>query len=120
MSTLNGVPRLTSRQIEVVELIADDLSASEIAERLGISRKTVEFHRALIKERLGVTGTAGIIRYAVRTGLLQLTPSQGLAGDYRASTTAPEPLGPSFVMVNHARTTASAAYRPRVLRPEIL
>ena len=70
-STPNGVPRLTARQNDVVELISDDLTSSEIAERLGISRKTVEFHRALIKERLDVTGTAGIVRYAIRTGLVQ-------------------------------------------------
>ena len=67
----NGVPHLTSRQSDVVKLISEDLSTLEIAKRLGISRKTLEYHRALIKERLGVTGTAGIVRYAIRTGLVQ-------------------------------------------------
>jgi DNA-binding CsgD family transcriptional regulator len=71
MGTSNGVPHLTSRQNDVVKLISEDLSASKIAERLGISRKTLEYHRALIKERLGVEGTAGIVRYAIRTGLIE-------------------------------------------------
>ena len=67
----NGVPDLTSRQMDLVEMISQDLSASEIANRLGISRKTVEFHRALIKKWLGVKDTAGMVRYAIRTGLVQ-------------------------------------------------
>ena len=71
MSTRNGVPHLTSRENDVVELISADLSTSEIAERLGIKPKTVEYHRALIKERLGVKGTAGIVRYAIRAGLIR-------------------------------------------------
>ena len=62
---------LTSRQKEIVSFIAEDLTAKEIGERLGISAKTVEFHRTLIRERLEVRGTAGIVRYAIRTGLVQ-------------------------------------------------
>ena len=62
---------LTSRQKEIVTLITDDLTAKEIGDRMGISPKTVEFHRMLIRQRLGVSGTAGIVRYAIRTGLVQ-------------------------------------------------
>lgn len=62
---------LTPRQRQIVTLIADDLTAKEIGDRLGISPKTVEFHRILIRQRLDVTGTAGIVRYAIRAGLIQ-------------------------------------------------
>ena len=62
---------LTPRQKQIVTLIADDLTAKEISDRLDISEKTVEFQRLLIRRRLGVTGTAGIVRYAIRTGLVQ-------------------------------------------------
>ena len=77
---------LTPRQRQIVTLIADDLTAKEIADRMSISPKTVEFHRTLIRHRLGVTGTAGIVRYAIRAGLIQpLTPApfQDLAADIR-------------------------------------
>jgi DNA-binding CsgD family transcriptional regulator len=62
---------LTPRQLEVVKLVAEDLCAKEIAERLGISRKTIEFHKEALKRKLGVRGTAGITRYAIRNGLIE-------------------------------------------------
>ena len=67
----NGLVDLTSRQRQIITLIADDLTAKEIGDRMGITTKTVEFHRALIRQRLGVAGTAGIVRYAIRTGLIE-------------------------------------------------
>ena len=67
----SGLVDLTTRQRQIVTLIADDLTAKEIGNRMGISAKTVEFHRTLIRQRLGVTGTAGIVRYAIRAGLIQ-------------------------------------------------
>jgi DNA-binding CsgD family transcriptional regulator len=66
----NGFPSLTPRQEQIVVLIAEDLTAKEIGERLGISPRTVDFHRVLIKKQLEVIGTAGIVRYAIRTGLI--------------------------------------------------
>ena len=65
----NGL--LSPRQKQIVALIADDLTAKEIGDRLGLSPKTVEFHKDLIRQRLSVTGTAGIVRYAIRTGLIE-------------------------------------------------
>ena len=62
---------LSSRQREIVKLIAEDLTANEIAERMNLSPKTVNFHRQEIKHRLGVRGTAGIVRYAVRNGIIE-------------------------------------------------
>ena len=63
---------LTPRQKQVVILIAEDLTTAEIGKRLGIDRRTVEYHRVHIKEVLGVAGTAGIVRYAIKAGLIQL------------------------------------------------
>ncbi len=62
---------LTPRQRQIVTLIAEDLTAKEIGKRMGNTPKTVEFHRNLIRQRLGVVGTAGIVRYAIRAGLIQ-------------------------------------------------
>jgi DNA-binding CsgD family transcriptional regulator len=67
---LNGIPHLSTRQKQIILLISEDLTAKEIGERLGISAKTVEFHRTLIRQRLEVAGTAGIVRYAIRAGLV--------------------------------------------------
>jgi DNA-binding NarL/FixJ family response regulator len=62
---------LTSRQREVLQLIAEGLSTKEIAHRLGLSVKTVESHRAQIMERLGIHGVAGLVRFALRSGIVQ-------------------------------------------------
>jgi DNA-binding NarL/FixJ family response regulator len=62
--------RLTTRQREILQLVAEGRSTKEIAERLQISAKTVESHRAHIMERLGAHNVATLVRYAIRTGLL--------------------------------------------------
>ena len=61
---------LTPRQREVLQLIAEGRSTREIAARLHLSEKTVEMHRAQVKERLDIYDTAGLVRYAVRVGLI--------------------------------------------------
>ena len=60
---------LTDRQREVLRLIAQGCSAKEIANRLNISVRTAEFHRAAIMERLKLHSTAMMTRYAVENGL---------------------------------------------------
>jgi DNA-binding NarL/FixJ family response regulator len=60
---------LTGRQTEVLRLIAQGCSAKDIAERLSISVRTAEFHRAAIMERLKLHSTAMMTRYAVERGL---------------------------------------------------
>jgi DNA-binding CsgD family transcriptional regulator len=62
---------LTVREIEVLQLLAEELTSKEIADRLGISKKTVNFHRHSMKKRLKVRGTVGIIRYAIREGIIE-------------------------------------------------
>ena len=61
---------LTARQREVLKLVAGGRSTKEIAFDLNLSVKTVETHRAQIMERLGIREVAGLVRYALRTGLV--------------------------------------------------
>ena len=61
---------LTARQREVLRLVAGGKSTKEIAYDLNLSVKTVETHRAQIMERLGIRDVAGLVRYALRTGLV--------------------------------------------------
>jgi DNA-binding NarL/FixJ family response regulator len=62
---------LTSRQVEILTLIAQGKSAKEIAFELGLSPKTVDVHRARIMERLRLNDIASLTRYAVRKGLVK-------------------------------------------------
>lgn len=64
---------LTSRQREVLQLIAEGLTSREIAEMLEISVKTVESHRTHLMSRLEIHDVAGLVRYAIRAGLIDLT-----------------------------------------------
>lgn len=62
---------LTTRQVEILTLIAQGKSAKEIAFELGLSPKTVDVHRARIMERLRLNDIASLTRYAVRKGLVK-------------------------------------------------
>jgi DNA-binding NarL/FixJ family response regulator len=62
---------LTPRQREVLQLIAEGLSSKEIATRIGVSVKTVDTHRTELMERLGIRGIAGLVRYAIRVGMVR-------------------------------------------------
>lgn len=61
---------LTPRQREILQLIAEGTSTRDMAERLFVSVKTVETHRAQIMERLGIRDVAGLVRFAIRAGLI--------------------------------------------------
>jgi DNA-binding NarL/FixJ family response regulator len=63
---------LTPRQREVLRKIAEGQSTKEIARTLGISAKTVESHRAQLMERLGIHDIAGLVRYAIKIGLVAI------------------------------------------------
>ena len=63
--------RLTPRQREVLQLIAEGNTTKAIASRLGLSVKTVETHRAQLMERLDVHDVAALVRLAVRLGLVE-------------------------------------------------
>lgn len=64
------IDRLTPRQREILQLIAEGQDARSIAERLSLSIKTVETHRAQLMERLGLFDVALLTRFAVRCGLV--------------------------------------------------
>jgi DNA-binding NarL/FixJ family response regulator len=66
------VERLTPRQREILQLIAERHSTKEIAQILTISAKTVETHRAQLMERLGIHDVPGLVRFAIRAGLASL------------------------------------------------
>lgn len=63
---------LTSREQEIMGLLAKDLSAKEIAEKLFISPKTVENHRSNIMKKLGLHSPIELARYAARLGLIDV------------------------------------------------
>jgi DNA-binding NarL/FixJ family response regulator len=65
------VEQLTPRQKEVLQLIAEGLTNKEIARRLDISGKTVESHRTQLMERLDIHDIAGLVRFAIRVGLVK-------------------------------------------------
>jgi DNA-binding NarL/FixJ family response regulator len=63
---------LTQRERQVLQLIAEGKRTREIAELLGVSGKTAESHRTNIMKKLGITQTAGLVRYAIQQGLSEL------------------------------------------------
>ena len=63
---------LTGREREVLTLLAEGHTSKEIGGVLGISSRTVEHHRARLMTKLGINDVAGLTRYAVRTGLVDL------------------------------------------------
>jgi DNA-binding NarL/FixJ family response regulator len=62
--------RLTPRQVEIVQLIAEGHRNSEIGSLLGLSEKTVETHRRQLMARLDIHDVAGLVRYAIRIGIV--------------------------------------------------
>lgn len=62
--------RLTPRQTEIVQLIAEGHRNAEIAAILGMSTKTVETHRTQLMARLDIHDVTGLVRYAIRVGLV--------------------------------------------------
>ena len=66
-----SVPELTEREREVLQLVAEGKTSKEIAEKLGISWKTAESHRTRIMEKLAIHDIAGLVRYAIRHGMVQ-------------------------------------------------
>jgi len=62
---------LTSRQREILQMIAEGKNTKQIALTLGISGKTVESHRSQLMKRLGVQDIASLVRHAIRIGLVE-------------------------------------------------
>jgi two-component system response regulator NreC len=63
---------LTTREREVLQLVAEGKTSKEIARLLALSTKTVESYRARLMEKLDIHETAGLVRYAIKHGLVEL------------------------------------------------
>ena len=63
--------QLTARERQVLQLVAEGKTTKEVAQALGISVKTADSHRTRLMTKLGIHDTAGLVRYAIRSGLIQ-------------------------------------------------
>lgn len=71
--TKNAQPgNLTGREREVLQLIAEGYSNTKVSELMGISVKTVETHRSNIMKKLGVHDVTGLVKYAIKRGIIIL------------------------------------------------
>ncbi len=70
--TLDPYESLTSREREILQLVAEGLATSDISARLSISPRTVEAHRANLNRKLDIHSQADLIRYALKKGLLSM------------------------------------------------
>jgi DNA-binding NarL/FixJ family response regulator len=66
-----GPRRLSPREQLVVTLVAEGRSNKEISSLLNLSVKTTEAHRATAMQKLGINSVAGLVRYAVRTNMIE-------------------------------------------------
>jgi two-component system response regulator NreC len=69
-SRLRAKADLSAREIEIIQLCANCMSAQQIAYRLGLSRRTVEAHKSHIFEKLDIVSTADLVKYAYEAGLV--------------------------------------------------
>jgi DNA-binding NarL/FixJ family response regulator len=70
-SSPSGLAVLTDREREVLQLIAEGLSSKEIAAMLGVSLKTIDSHRSNLMEKLDIHKVSSLVRFAIRTGLVE-------------------------------------------------
>jgi DNA-binding NarL/FixJ family response regulator len=70
-TSVNAVETLSARELEVARLVAEGYSSKEIADRLDLSVRTVEKHRANIMDKIGVKEVASLVRWCVQAGLVK-------------------------------------------------
>ena len=63
--------KLTAREAEVLQLVAEGAANKQVAAQLGISIKTVEKHRQHLMDKLNIHEIAGLTRYAIATGVIE-------------------------------------------------
>ena len=66
------IRKLTARQREVLQLLAEGNSAKEVADILCISPRTVEFHKYRIMEELGLSSSAELVQYSIKQGIISI------------------------------------------------
>jgi len=71
-SAFNQNQQLSDREKEVLQLICEGFTSSEIGEKLLISSKTVEYHRSRIMRKTGVRNSAGLVVFAVKKKLVNI------------------------------------------------
>jgi DNA-binding NarL/FixJ family response regulator len=92
------VTHLSSREVEVLQLIAEGEANKQIADELGISTKTVEKHRDHLMQKLDIHDTASLTRYAIATGIIKCTvPLTIIKSGYRPVSKAQTPEPPKDV-----------------------
>jgi two-component system, NarL family, response regulator DegU len=62
----------TEREIEILKLICEELTNQEIADKLNVSKRTIDGHRTSLFEKSGVKNTAGLVIYAVKNGIYKI------------------------------------------------
>jgi DNA-binding NarL/FixJ family response regulator len=67
----SGIALLTKREREVLRLIAEGLSSKQIAEELSVSLKTIDSHRSNLMEKLDIHKVSGLVRFAIRAGIVE-------------------------------------------------
>lgn len=72
ISMLQNRPSLTNRETEILGYIAQSLTSREIADKLELSVRTVNTHRANLMQKLNIHDTAGLVRYAIQNGIVDL------------------------------------------------
>lgn len=72
-----GTETLTSRQREVLQLVAEGHTTKQIAAKLNLAAKTIESHRRQLMERLDIHDLAGLVRYAIQIGLVTVDRRSG-------------------------------------------
>lgn len=70
-ANVDDAAKPTSRELEIIQLLAEGSSNKEVASRLGISEKTVETHRAAIMRKLGLHSIGELVRYAIRNKIIE-------------------------------------------------
>ena len=74
LDTESEISSITTREYDVLKLLAEGLNTKQAASKLTISPKTVETHRKHIMKKLNIQGTAELTKFAIRTGLVSLEP----------------------------------------------
>lgn len=69
IETMDDVPKMTSRELEVVKLCCEGLTSKEIAERLNVSVRTIDTHKSNIFKKVGISSTLELVKYAIKAGI---------------------------------------------------
>jgi DNA-binding NarL/FixJ family response regulator len=69
---VSPLERLSSREREILQLVAEGKTSQEIAERLSISPKTVDTYRSRLMHKIGVEDMAGLVKFAIQHGVISL------------------------------------------------